>query len=257
MTPKTVSLTQPGERTSPDGKAISNRILLNVPEEEFALLRPRLEWMELPHHCIVHHPGRPLDYACFPNRGLISTVVSMQGGGAVEAGLVGSEGCTGVPLAVNLRSTPLQQVVQIEGDGYRLDRAALDELLARLPQFRFAMTRYAVIQGLQIAQTAACNRLHGIEQRLARWLLMAVDRVYAGLLPVTHDFLATVLGTDRPTVTVAAGRLQDLRAIEYVPGAVRVVNHHTLQQSARECYGVVRDRLLPVHRLAANVPLFT
>jgi len=238
---KTASLLQPGERTSPDGKAICNRILLAVPEEEFALLRPHLEWMELPTHCVVHHSGRSLDYACFPNRGLVSTVVSMQEGGAVEAGMVGSEGCTGIPLAVNLRSTPLQQVVQIEGDGYRLYRAALDELLPQLPQFRLTMTRYAVVQGLQIAQTAACNRLHGIEQRLARWLLMAQDRVDSPWLALTHDFLAVMLGTDRPTVTVAAGHLQDRRAIEYVPGAVRVVNHQKLQESACECYGVIQQ----------------
>lgn len=241
MNLKAASLLQPGERTSPDGKAISNRMLLALPEEEFTLLRPYLGWMQLPTHYVVHHPGRALDYACFPNHGLVSTVVSMQEGGAVEAGMVGSEGCTGIPLAVNLKYTPLQQVVQIEGDGYRLDRAALEVLLPQLPQFRFALTRYAVIQGLQIAQTAACNRLHGIEQRLARWLLMAQDRVDSGWLALTHDFLAVMLGTDRPTVTIAAGHLQDRRAIEYVPGAVRVVNHHKLQESACECYGVVQQ----------------
>jgi CRP-like cAMP-binding protein len=241
VSPKTVSLLQPGERSSPDGKAISNRILLGLPEEEFALLRPYLEWMALPQHCVVHHPGRSLDYACFPNRGLISTVVSMQEGGAVEAGMVGSEGCTGTALAVNLRITPLQQVVQIDGDGYRLDRAALEKWLPQLPQFRFALTRYAVIQGLQTAQTAACNRLHGIQQRLARWLLMAQDRVDSGWLGLTHDFLAVMLGTDRPTVTLAAGRLQDRRAIEYLPGAVRVLNHQKLQESACECYRVIQQ----------------
>jgi len=238
---KTASVLQPGERTSPDGKAICNRILLTLPDDEFALLRPGLEWIDLPHHFAVHDPGRPLEYACFPNRGLISTVVSMKEGGEVEAGIVGSEGCTGIPLVVNLRTTPLRQVVQIEGDGYRLDRPYLDELLPQAPQFRIALARYAVIQGLQTAQTAACNRLHGIEQRLARWLLMAQDRVDNGWLALTHDFLAIMLGTDRPTVTVAARRLQDRRAIEYVPGAVRVVNHRKLQESACECYGVIQQ----------------
>ncbi|MGH9715455.1 MAG: Crp/Fnr family transcriptional regulator [Candidatus Acidiferrales bacterium] len=241
MSPKAASVLQPGERTCSAGKAIANRILLAVPDEEFATLRPYLKWMDLQQHFVVHQPGRPLDYACFPNRGLISTVVSMKEGGAVEAGLLGNEGCTGTPLAVNLRTTPLQQVVQIEGDGYRLDRATLDVLLPQAPQFRIALARYAVIQGLQTAQTAACNRLHGIEQRLARWLLMAQDRVDSGWLGLTHDFLALMLGTDRPTVTVAARRLQDRKAIEYVPGAVRVVNHQILQESACECYGVIQQ----------------
>jgi CRP-like cAMP-binding protein len=241
VNPKAAALLQSGERTSSNGKAISNRILLSLPEDEFALLRPSLEWMDLPHHFIVHQAGTPLEYACFPNRGLISTVVSMKQGREVEAGVLGNEGCTGIPLAVNLRSTPLQQVVQIEGDGHRLDREYLEELLPQLPQFRFALARYSIIQGMQTAQTAACNRLHGIEQRLARWLLMAQDRVDSGWLALTHDFLAIMLGTDRPTVSVAARQLQARQAIEYVPGAVRVVNHQRLQESACECYGVVQQ----------------
>ena len=241
MTSKATSVLHPGERTNCDGKAICNRILLGLPDDEFARVRPYLEWMDLPQHFIVHQAGSPLDYACFPNRGLISTVVSMREGGEVEAGLVSSAGCTGTPLAVNLRISPLLQVVQIEGDGYRLDRLALEEVLSLAPRLRFAFARYAVIQGLQTAQTAACNRLHGIEQRLARWLLMAQDRVDSGWLALTHDFLAIMLGTDRATVTVAAGKLQEAQAIEYVPGAVRVLNHRKLEESACECYGVIQQ----------------
>jgi len=103
------------------------------------------------------------------------------------------------------------------------------------------LSRYAVVRGMQVAQTAACNRLHDIEQRLARWLLMTQDRVDSGSLPITHDFLATMLGTDRPTVSLAAGVLQKKKLIEYTRGAVKIVNRKKLEDSACECYGVIRQ----------------
>ena len=103
------------------------------------------------------------------------------------------------------------------------------------------LSRYAVIHGMQVAQTAACNRLHNVEQRLARWLLMAQDGVESGSLPITHDFLATMLGTDRPTVSLAAGVLQRKKIIEYTRGAVKIVNRKKLEDSACECYGVIRQ----------------
>ncbi len=103
------------------------------------------------------------------------------------------------------------------------------------------LTRYAVIHGMQVAQTAACNRLHNVEQRLARWLLMTQDRVDSGSLPITHDFLATMLGTDRPTVSLAAGALQRKKIIEYTRGAVKIVNRKQLEDFACECYGIIQQ----------------
>jgi CRP-like cAMP-binding protein len=102
------------------------------------------------------------------------------------------------------------------------------------------LSRYAAIRGMQVAQTAACNRLHDIEQRLARWLLMTQDRVDSRSLPITHDFLATMLGTDRPTVSLAARVLQKKKLIEYIRGAVKIVNRKALEKSACECYAVIR-----------------
>jgi CRP-like cAMP-binding protein len=101
--------------------------------------------------------------------------------------------------------------------------------------------RYAAIRGMQVAQTAACNRLHDIEQRLARWLLMTQDRMDSGSLPITHDFLATMLGTDRPSVSLAAGVLQKKKLIEYTRGAVKIVNRKKLEDSACECYGIIQQ----------------
>jgi CRP-like cAMP-binding protein len=100
--------------------------------------------------------------------------------------------------------------------------------------------RYAAIRGMQVAQTAACNRLHDVGQRLARWLLMTQDRLDSESLPITHDFLATMLGTDRPTVSLAAGVLQRKKLIAYTRGAVKIVNRKKLEDSACECYAVIR-----------------
>src|SRR6202035_3169708 len=170
-------------------------------DSDYASLRPHLEYVNLPNHLVLHQAGGKLEFAYFPNRGLISLVVVMKDGKTAEAGVVGSEGFTGAPAAVGLSRGPLRAV----------------------------------------AQTAACNRLHDIKQRLARWLLMTQDRVESGALPITHDFLATMLGTDRPTVSVAAGILQRKKLIEYTRGAVEIVNRKKLENSACECYGVIRQ----------------
>jgi CRP-like cAMP-binding protein len=113
--------------------------------------------------------------------------------------------------------------------------------LESAPRLQLQLSRYAVVQGLQVAQTAACNRLHNIEQRLSRWLLMSQDRVDAKTLPITHDFLATMLGTNRSSVSLAAGILQRKGIIEYTHGAVTIVNRKKLEDSACECYGIVRE----------------
>jgi hypothetical protein len=132
-------------------------------------------------------------------------------------------------------------VVQITGEGFRVEVGALQNTLESAPHLRLMLSRYAVIHGMQVAQTAACNRLHNVEQRLARWLLMTQDGVDSGSLPITHDFLATMLGTDRPTVSLAAGVLQRKKIIEYTRGAVKIVNRKKLEDSACECYGVIRQ----------------
>ena len=192
----------------PHGKPVSNIILLSISDSDYSSLRPHLEYVSLPNHLVLHEAGGKLEFAYFPNRGLISLVVVMKDGKTAEAGIVGNEGFTGTPAAVGLSRSPLQAVVQITGDGFRVEVAALQNTLESTPHLQLMLSRYAVVQGMQVAQTAACNRLHDIKQRLARWLLMTQDRVDSESLPITHDFLATMLGTDRPTVSLAAGVLQ-------------------------------------------------
>jgi CRP-like cAMP-binding protein len=231
----------PSERTNTSGKQVSNKILLSIPDSEYSSLRSHLDYVTLPNHLVLHEAGGKLEFAYFPNRGLISLVVVMKDGKTAEAGIVGNEGFTGTLAAVGLRSSPLQAVVQITGDGFRVEVGALQNILESALHLQLMLNRYALIRGMQVAQTAACNRLHDIEQRLARWLLMTQDRVDSGLLPITHDFLATMLGTGRPTVSLAAGVLQKKKLIEYTRGAVKIVNRKKLEDSACECYGVIRQ----------------
>jgi CRP-like cAMP-binding protein len=231
----------PGERTTAEGKAVGNRILLTLPEAEYQTLRPLFTSIRLPHHASLHEPGDKIEFVYFPNSGLVSLVVAMKDGKTVEIGVVGNEGLVGTPAAVGLNRSPHRAVVQIAGEGLRIRVDALRSVLPLAPQLQFMASRHAVLQGMQAAQSAACNRLHGIEQRLARWLLIMQDRIDAGLLRITHDFLATMLGTDRPSVSLAAASLQRKETIKYTPGAVRVLNRKKLEECACECYGLIQQ----------------
>jgi CRP-like cAMP-binding protein len=238
---KSPQVVKSGERTNTEGKPVSNVILQSTSDSDYRSLRPHLEYVNLPNHLVLHETGGKLDFVYFPNRGLISLVVVMKDGKTAEAGIVGNEGFTGTPAAVGLSMSPLRAVAQITGDGFRVEVGALQNTLESAPHLRLILCRYAVVLGMQVAQTAACNRLHDIEQRLARWLLMTQDRVDSESLPITHDFLATMLGTDRPTVSLAAGVLQRKELIEYTRGAVKIVNRKKLEDAACECYGVIRQ----------------
>jgi CRP-like cAMP-binding protein len=241
MTIKSSRVVRSGERTNPAGKPVGNKLLLAMNDKEFRLIRPHLEFLDMPHHSILHEPHRRLKAAYFPNNGLISLVVVLNQGKTVEAGLVGNEGATGVPGLVGLERSSLREVIQVAGDGFRVKTEALRVILPSLPVFQMMLSRYAVILGMQIAQTAACNRLHGVHQRLSRWLLLTQDRVDSGFLPITHDFLATMLGTDRPSVTLAANKLQKMLLIEYVRGAVKILDRKELESVACECYAAIKQ----------------
>ena len=168
-------------------------------------------------------------------------IVAMRGGKTIDVGVVGNEGLIGMPALAGLDRSPHRAVMQIAGEGFRIRVSALPTALPSCPELQRMATQYAVIQRLQAAQSAACNRLHGVEQRLARWLLLMYDRVADNSLPVTHDLLATMLGTDRPSVSLAASALQKKGAIEYTRGAVRIANRERLEEAACECYGVMQQ----------------
>jgi CRP-like cAMP-binding protein len=239
--PATTYPLREGERTDPSGDPIRNVILLSIPDDEFAIVRTHLEPVDLPQHYILHEAGQRIDYAHFVNNGMTSLVVITNDGRSVEVGIVGREGMVGMPLIVGLRSGLWRGIQQIPGTGARLRAEALAEVLPVAPQLRLELTRYALLHGLQVAQIAACNRLHEIEQRLARWLLMCQDRVDSQMLNLTHEFLAQMLGTGRPSVTLAAGMLEQAGVIENLRGSIRILNRKQLEEVSCECYGVIQN----------------
>ena len=241
MSGKNFRIAPAGQRTNSEGKQVSNRVLLATPDSEYDLMRTDLTHIDLPHHLSLHEPTQKIEFVYFPNRGMVSQVVVTKDGRTVEVGIVGSEGYVGAGLAVGLSRSSVREVIQIAGDGFRMMGNALERILRSAPQLRTILSRHAGLQGMQVAQTAACNRLHDIQQRLSRWLLTTQDRVNLGVLPITHDFIATMMGTGRSTVSLAAGVLQKNGIIEYVRGAVKVVNRRKLERSACECYGVIHQ----------------
>ncbi len=170
---------------------------------------------------------------------MISLVFASRQNETVEVGVVGNEGFTPVQMVAGLNRVPHRAIVQISGTGFQIDVSTLWTAMKASPQLQEKMNHYAALHGLQVAQTAGCNRLHDLEQRLCRWLLLTQDRVGSGLLRITHDFLATMLGTDRPSVSIAAGGLQKRQIIEYQHGSVRILNRKKLESCACECYGVI------------------
>src|ERR1700719_4676534 len=241
MGQKHFRVVQADGRTNIAGKHVSNKVLLATPDNEYQLMRPDLTYVELPNHLSLHEPTQSIDFVYFPNRGMVSQVVVTKDGRTVEVGVVGNEGYVGAGLAVGLSRSSVREIVQISGDGFRMMGNALERILRSAPQLQMILSRHSGLQGMQVAQTAACNRLHDIQQRLARWLLMTQDRVNLGVLPITHDFIATMMGTDRSSVSLAAAVLQKKGIIEYVRGAVKIVNRRKLQNSACECYGVIQQ----------------
>jgi CRP-like cAMP-binding protein len=228
-------------RTDERGKPIKNVILLSIPDAEFLALRPHLVPVDLPHEYVLHEPGGKIEHAYFLNEGMISLVVSTKGGRGCEIGIVGKEGMIASCIAVGLKRVPFQAITQIPGNGLKIRVEILERMLTQCPQLRELALRYVLLQGFQVAQIAACNRLHEMEQRLARWLLMCQDRVDSEVLLLTHEFLAEMLGSGRPTVSLASGVLQRAGLIENIRGTVRIINRKDLEEAACECYRVIQN----------------
>jgi len=231
---------QPGARSDAAGKAVSNVILLSLPDEEYHVLRPHLEPSDLPQHQILHEPSEKIEFTYFLNEGMTSLVALSGDGRSVEVGIVGKEGMVGMSLTVGLQREMFRAIMQMSGTGVRIKSEVFQTLLLGTPTLRSELSRFALMQGMQVAQLAACNRLHETEQRLVRWLLMCQDRVDSKLLPLTHEFLAQMLGTGRPSVSLAAAVLEDAGLIENLRGTVKILNRKSLEAAACECYGVIQ-----------------
>jgi CRP-like cAMP-binding protein len=228
-------------RTNVSGQPVGNGILLRIPETEFISIRPHLKFERLQHLQILHEPSGKLKFAYFLNSGLVSLMIETKEGKTVEVGIAGNEGIVEIGAVVGLSRSPLREVVQIAGDAFAIEIPALQSSLRSAPELRTMLNRYTVVQCLKVAQTAACSRLHNVEQRFARWLLTLQARSDSDYLAITHDFLAAVLGTDRSSISLAAGDLQRRRIIEYNRGTLKILNRKKLEKFACECYAVIRQ----------------
>ncbi len=198
-----------------------------------------LEFVEMRSHDLLNEMGEPIEYCYFMNSGMTSILTIMGDGKGVEVGLTGKEGFIGLPLVVGLKTSATRAIVQITGSAFRLSAARALQALNKCPQLSRRLNRYSQELGMQATQVAACNRLHDVEERLARWLLMSQDRVGGEIVPLTQEFLSHMLGTRRASVTVAAGILQKAGLIKYARGSVTIVNRERLEDAACECYEII------------------
>ena len=226
-----------------DGHQVHNQILLALPRNERERLLPNLEFVRLQSRLILHDVGDTLQSAYFCNTGLISILSVFPDGKSVEVGLVGKEGFVGLPLVAGFRSAATRAVAQIEGTAFRLSADALTGILRECVTLERMLQQFSQIMAMQATQIAACNRLHEVEERLARWLMMTADRVGTNSLALTQELLAQMLGTRRASVTLAAGILQKAGLIAYTRGSVDIIDRQKLEDVACECYGLMRNQL--------------
>lgn len=229
---------------------VNNRVLLALPAASFACLAPHLEHVALVRHKIIHDALQRVEFTYFVNYGLISLVKVMLDGRVVEIGAVGPEGFTDPGAIFGKNKAALDTLVQIPGEGCRIKLDDLRNLAVSDEHIRAVLQSYAHFATRQLAQTAACNRLHSVEERCARWLLIAHDSAMSDSFPLTHEFLAMMLGARRSGVSIAAHTLKTAGLIDYVRGIVTVLDRAGLEESACECYGTIQaelDELFPKH----------
>lgn len=226
-------------RSDGDGHHIHNQILLGLPLKESELLLPKLEFVRLKTHHVLHEPGDTLKSAYFCDSGLVSILSVFPDGKSVEVGLVGKEGFIGVPLVAGFRTAATRAIAQIEATAFRVSGETLTEALRQCPTLERRLHQFAQIMTMQTTQIAACNRLHEVNERLARWLLMSSDRIGSNSVPLTQELLAQMLGTRRSSVTVAAGILQKAGLTTHSRGDVKIVDRSRLEAAACECYEIM------------------
>ena len=241
----------PGTRTAhllPDaqralmlgGAQPANSLLAALPRQDYERMRAELEPVNLIYGEVLYEPGERVRHVYFPGDAHVSLLVVVDRSSALEVGLVGREGMVGMSLALGVEDSPVRELVQGSGTALRMKAAAFLEELARCAPLQREVYRYAYAKLAQARQTAACNRFHQVEARLARWLLMTRDRVRSDHFHLTHEFLADMLGVRRAGVTNAAVTLQRRKLIRYRRGNISILDRNGLAAAACSCYEIVR-----------------
>jgi CRP-like cAMP-binding protein len=225
----------------------ANRLLGLLPPRDYARLRPHLQPIPLRYRQSLYRAHRPIEFVYFIETGVGSPVNTMANGEASEVGTIGNEGLVGLPIVFGDDRAPTSVYVQVPGAGLRMKAALFKKELTRSASMRTVMLHYAHAFFNQVAQSAACNQFHSIDQRCCRWLLMTHDRMQSDDFLLTQEFLAMMLGVQRTGVTIAAGALQRAGLIRYRRGNVSIIYRCSLIRRSCECYGVSKkefDRLL-------------
>ena len=223
-----------------------NALLAALPPDALQRLLPRLTPVRLQLRHILYHANGPIDAAYFVTAGMVSMVTNLEDGMQAEVGIVGREGMLGMSLVAGVQTSFVETMVQLDGAALRIPaRDLVQELDSNLP-LRRILLRHTEALAAQVMQTAACNGRHGLEERLARWLLMAHDRADGDDLHLTQEFMAMMLGVHRPSVTITAGTLQRAGLIRYLAGRVTILDRPSLEAASCECYATVRNRLAAI-----------
>ncbi len=222
-------------------RSYRNRLLASLPAPVIKLLSSHLVPVPLPRGLVLREPGQTLDHTYFLEDGVCSLVISLEDGTTIETGVVGWEGFVGVHELLGASRAPNRMLMQIPGYGFRVETTILTELADAFVPLRSCLLRSVHMLLVQTAQTAACNRVHDLPERLARWLLMCQDRVESAEIKVTQEFLAAMLGTHRSSVTVAIRTLAKAGLIGYVRGQLTIRNRSGLRDVSCECYRVVHE----------------
>jgi CRP-like cAMP-binding protein len=220
--------------------AVRNGLLAALPPEDLDRLRPRLQRVELPFDQTLYPADGVVEAVLFVESGMTSLLATLDGGEQIEVGVVGREGLVGLPLVFGDDRSLVEARIQQEGAALRIGAAALRVAMDESAASRGLLKRYALAFHAQVTLTAACNARHPIEQRLARWLLIAHDRAAADEFAMTHEFISMMLGVRRPGVSLAAGVLQKAGLIQYARGRMAITDRPGLEASSCECYHTAR-----------------
>jgi CRP-like cAMP-binding protein len=218
-----------------------NRILARLPSVQWKRLESELESVEMPRRTSLYEPNRPFDYVYFPETGVASILTVLRDGTETEVAAVGYEGMVGLAVFFGAETISGRACLQIPGKAFRLKAEVLRRETKDGGALADALRRYAQGQFTQVAYTVSCNRSHSIQQRTARWLLMAHDRVASDPFELTHEFLSQMLGVRRSGVSEVMGALQKARVLRYSRGIVTILNRKRLEAISCECYGIVSD----------------
>ena len=218
-----------------------NRILSRVTPADFSVLEPHLRVVELEQGRVIADSRRRLHHVYFPHGGILSSIVELKSGLAIETGMIGNDGVFGALQAIDDRLSLNKVLVQVAGRSSVVDAAVIKHLAESSADFRSLMIKYERFFLGQVQQTTACNALHSIEERTCKWLVRMHDLV-GGDLPLTQEFLAQMMGVQRTSVSGVASRLQEEGLIEYHRGKVRIVSIDGVERRACECCEVVREQ---------------